>query len=182
VIELKIAHNYAKALVSAAKERGMLDEVERALSSVRDLMEFDPAVRRALVETWDSVREKEGAVEEALRGELPDLVVNFLLTVVRRRREGLLPLIFREFERLAAEERGRVFVELRVPMPVWEEDLWEVKRALTEALGREPELAIVVDPELVGGARLSIDSRVLDFSVSRLLSMMARRLARPAQG
>lgn len=181
MIELKIANNYARALVEAATERGMLDEVERALSLVRNLMEMEPKLRRALVETWDSVAEKEEAIEDALRGELPDLVVNFLLAVVRRKREELLPLIFREFDRLAAMERGMVFVELRVPMPPSDEDLWEVRMALRDLLGKEPLIEVRVDPELIGGARLCIDSKMLDLTISRLLNTMARRLMRPAE-
>lgn len=182
MLALKVAHNYAKALVEVAVKRGMLDEVERALMLVRNLMEMDPRIRRALVETWDSVKEKEEAIEEALRGQMPDIVVNFLLAVVRRKREELLPLIFREFERLAVRERGKVPVELRVPMPPSSEDLRAVEGALRELLGREPEVEVKVDPNLIGGAMVAIDSRVFDLTISRLLGRMTRRLIRPEEG
>ncbi len=181
MLELKLAANYARALLLAAKENGRLEEVEKSLEFINQVAESDPLLKSALEEPWDSVVEKEEALVDALKGRVDDLVLGLLLALARRRREELFPLILEKFRELAARERGEVLVEVHSPFALSPSQKRILEEALTESLGKGVRLEEKIDPSLIGGVSVRVGERVFDFSLARLLELMRRRLLRTVE-
>jgi F-type H+-transporting ATPase subunit delta len=103
--------------------------------------------------------------------ELPKVTKGLLKRLAERRELKLVPRILASLEKLAEEAGQEVTATMTTARPV--------KR--TEALARELATALhvqhvtlhtVVDPTLVGGARLRIGDRLVDGSIHGLLSQL----------
>jgi F-type H+-transporting ATPase subunit delta len=61
---------------------------------------------------------------------------------------------------------------------VWlaDAELAEIKAGLERHFGKKIEATVIVDPELIGGARVTVGDTVIDGSVQAKLAAMATRL------
>jgi F-type H+-transporting ATPase subunit delta len=60
--------------------------------------------------------------------------------------------------------------------PLTDEQVAELKAALEKRFGKKIEPVVNVDPELVGGARITVGDTVIDASVRAQLQAMANQL------
>jgi F-type H+-transporting ATPase subunit delta len=173
-----VAHRmYARALLEAAKEQGRLGEVREQLgdfvASVRDVPELRELLRNPQVDPGAKV-----SILESLLGDADELVRNFLLLLAQRGRAAELEEIEREFERLVAEEEGRIEVELTTAVELSEEDAKSIVSQIEQAAGRTVEARRNVDPSLLGGIVLQAGSLRVDASVRGRLERLRRELVR----
>ena len=96
-----------------------------------------------------------------------------MLLLAQKRRLFALADVIRAFEHLLARQRGEISAEVTSARPLSAAEADELKQLLKSRLGREPRLELTVDPSLLGGLRLKLGSRMIDFIVAH----QARRLA-----
>lgn len=145
-----ISTRYAKALLRLVDETGNGEAV------------YGQVVQ--ILKDHDSVPEK-------LEPELSRLVS---LLVENKRLENVR-LILHRFKELYNASRGRRLVTLSTAVPA--QGLQQrIKDLLQERFGGEIVLEAEVDPDLIGGFKLTIDDRLLDASVSYQLAKIRREL------
>ncbi|MDQ3894029.1 MAG: ATP synthase F1 subunit delta [Actinomycetota bacterium] len=166
---------YARALVEAAKERDRLDDVREQLgdfvASVREVPELRELLRNPQVDPRAKV-----SILEGLLGESDELVRNFLLLLAERGRAAEIDEVHREFERLVAEEEGRIEVELTTAVELSDDEAREIVGQIERASGRRVEATRRVDPRLIGGIVLQAGSLRIDASVRGRLDHLRREL------
>ena len=106
-----------------------------------------------------------------LEPELSDLVS----VLVKNKRLEDVKLVLHRFTELYNSSRGRRLVTLRTAVPAPELQR-RVKDLLQERFGGEIVLDAEVDPDLIGGFKLTIDDKLLDASVSHQLEEIRRQL------
>jgi len=106
-----------------------------------------------------------------LEPELSDLVS----VLVKNKRLEYVKLVLHRFTELYNASRGRRLVTLRTAVPAPELQR-RVKDLLQERFGGEIVLDAEVDPDLIGGFKLTIDDKLLDASVSHQLEEIRRQL------
>jgi F-type H+-transporting ATPase subunit delta len=169
---------YANALFQLAEESGRVDEVRgeiallaRVLAQHRELEDvllrplYPVAQRRAVL----------AAVAERL-GASP-LWKSFLSYLVDRRRLVQFEGIRAEYERLADERAGKTRASVRAASELSDEQRQRLQRALSARVGREVELAVEVDPGLLGGLVAQVGDVVYDGSLRTQLRQLRERLA-----
>ncbi len=166
---------YARALFEAAKEQGRLREVHEQLADFVESVHGVPELRALLVNPQLQPRAKISALAEILSGA-DELVRNFVLLVVERRRAGELEDIRREFERLVAREAGVLDVELTTAFELGDDEARAIAAQIEQASGRTVEVTRKVDPDLIGGIILQAGSRRADASVRGRLDRLRREL------
>ena len=107
---------------------------------------------------------------------LSPLVANFCSYLIDQRRTRDLAVIRDEFVRLAEEAAGRVRGELVTAAPLDAAALDRVRGALKRRVGREIELSVRVDPELVGGLVARVGDLVFDGSLRSQLAQLRAQL------
>jgi F-type H+-transporting ATPase subunit delta len=169
---------YARALLEAAKERGRLAEAREQLgdfvASVREVPELRELLRNPQVDPRAKV-----SILDALLGDADELIRNFLLLVAQRGRAPEIEEIDREFERLVAQEEGRIEVELTTAVELAEDEAHEIVGQIESAAGRRVEATRKVDPSLIGGIVLQAGSLRVDASVRGRLDRLRRELVTP---
>lgn len=171
-----IAQRYSTALFSLAKERSEvphvsaeLDSFVRALDSDQELSDFyaSPVVDRNV---------KEQILHSVLDGRAGELTLNFLVLLVRKRRESLLPIVARQMHEMLDREAGRQPAAIGSPMPLDQLQLDELKARLSKVYGSDIIPDTRVTPDLLGGLVVQVGDRYVDASVSGKLEELRRHL------
>ena len=106
------------------------------------------------------------------------LLQSFLAFLIDRRRLVQFEAIRAEYGRLADERAGLTRAVVRSAEALSSEQLDALRRALSTRVGRDVELAVEVEPELLGGVVAQVGDLVFDGSVRTQLRQLHERLAR----
>lgn len=171
-----LARNYAEALFELAERHGAHDEYLRASALLTDVLEANPRVRQFLEMPKIETRAKQRALRQALAGSVPELFVNFLLVVLAKRRQRLLPEIGREYASLLDQKLGRLHVQVTLAHQPDEQTTTRIAAELTRILGRAAIPHVRVDPAIIGGIVVRYGDRIMDGSIRRRLMSLRSRL------
>lgn len=174
--ESTIARSYAGALFELGERHGQLDQFGAALDLVAATLEAEPRLRLFLATPKVEPSEKKRVLTEALQGKIPPLVLNFLLVVVDKRRQRILPQMAKEYRTLLDERLGRLHAEVTIAREPDERMELEITNELSQRLGKTVIPSIHVDPGILGGIIVRYGDRVLDGSLKRRLVTLRRRL------
>jgi F-type H+-transporting ATPase subunit delta len=168
------ARRYAEAAFQIGRADGTLDDWERDLATVSDLLANDE-VRRVLQHPVIPYAAKERVLQRATEGIRPE-VLNLVLLMIRRGRpRGIEPMIS-HFGALLRAERGIVLAEVRTALPLEDEQRRAVIERLGELTGDTVEIHEFVDEALIGGIAVRIGDRLYDASVRNRLERLRARL------
>lgn len=170
-----IARPYAQAAFSLARDGNALPSWSAALDLAAAVV-ADPKVAAAL----DSPRltgEDKAALVLSICGDRLDAVQrNFLRVLVDADRVGLMPQIRAQFLELKDGAEGVAKARIESAFPMTDGQVAELTGALEKRFGRRIEATVVVDPALIGGARVTVGDTVVDGTVQAQLHAMAREL------
>ncbi|MEW6031936.1 MAG: ATP synthase F1 subunit delta [Bacillota bacterium] len=173
-----VARRYARALLEVAAKNGVVAEVGRDLAAVAEALWGDEALRSYFLGTRVSPQAKKNLVSRLADERVHRLVRNFLLLVVDKRREALLPEMARLYSALEDRFRGVSNVRVRTAVPLDESERAKVETILAAKLGRPVRLSFATDPDLLGGVEVRTDDRLYDASLRRRLQRLGEHLAK----
>ena len=108
------------------------------------------------------------------------MFLNFLLVVLRKRRQRLLHAIAASYRDLLDEKLGRLHVQVTMAHEPDEQAEQTLVSELTRILGRQVIPHITVDPALLGGVVVRYGDNVMDGSLRRQLLSLRNRLVEAA--
>ena len=160
-----IAVTYARALLEAAADKGILEEVLEEVNFFAGLLREDRSLRRFVENPRLERQAKRTALESALRGKVSDTFLNFLLVVVDKGRQIHLEEMLEGFQSLYDEEVGIVRAEAVSAVPLPEEELARLKDVMSGQLRKQVIVSSKVDPEILGGLVVRFSGMVADGSL-----------------
>ena len=174
-----LAGRYAKALFLASVEKGEQARLQADLALAHRLLaDWLPLLRHPQVTTID----KKKALRELLSGKLRALTFSFLELLIDKKRFDLLPLAAVIVVRLVSDKNKTAKALVRTARPLSA----EAQRKLTDKLqvfsGRNIELDVKEDPEIIGGLIVRLGDWVLDSSIRGQLRALHKRILSEAVG
>ncbi|MEO8499247.1 MAG: ATP synthase F1 subunit delta, partial [Planctomycetota bacterium] len=161
---------YAKALLGAAEKVGNAEAVLDELNSfIDDVLAKVPNLDSTLGSPRVAVETKTAMLDKALGGKVSGELLNFLKVVARHGRFDCIRAIRQAVRQQLNDLRGRVEVFLRSAEPMSRESIELVVNRLKAVLGRDVDLHVDVDSDLIGGVVLRIGDTVYDASVANRL-------------
>jgi F-type H+-transporting ATPase subunit delta len=170
-----IARPYAEAAFELARD-------QQALPAWSEMLRFaativgDARVAAAL----DNPRLDAGAKEALLVSiggdRFTDEGRNFIRVLVEGERVMLLPQISAMFETLKNDAEAIAKATIESAFELTGAQVAELTSALEKRFGRKIETTVTVNPELLGGARVTVGDAVLDGSVQAKLAAMRAQL------
>lgn len=170
-----IARPYAEAVFQRAVETNKLDAWSEMLGLLGTAA-ADPALSGLIANPKLTATQKGDLVLDIGTGHLDDEGQNLVKLLAANGRLGYLAEIARAFEQSKAEHEGTVDVALTTAFELQPEQEQQLSSALKAKLGREVRITSNIDPELIGGFRLSAGDMVIDGSVSAQLGQLAHEL------
>jgi F-type H+-transporting ATPase subunit delta len=86
--------------------------------------------------------------------------------------------IHEEYDRLADELSGRLTAEVRTATPLDDEQRERLRAALSGATGRDVELEVTLEPELIGGAIAKVGDLIFDGTLRAQLEQLRINLTK----
>jgi F-type H+-transporting ATPase subunit delta len=170
-----IARPYAEAAFGLARD-------EQALPVWSEMLRFastivsDPRVAKALDNPRLDAAAKESLLLSIGGDRFNAQARNFIHVLVEADRVSLLPQIAEMFETLKNEAEATATATIESAMELSDTQVAELKAALEKRFGRKIETTVIVNPDLIGGARITVGDAVLDGSVQAKLAAMHTQL------
>lgn len=174
--DMTVARNYAQALFLAGERAGDVPGYGAALEAVAGAIEADERVRLTLASPQVPKAVKVAVMRRALAGRVADGFVRFIVAVVQRSREGLIPPISHEYQNLLDVKLNRVHAGITLARTPDRKLQEEIRRRLAEILGKEVVPHFREDPSVIGGMLVRVGDRVMDGSVRRQLAVLRRQM------
>jgi F-type H+-transporting ATPase subunit delta len=172
----RISRVYAEALFELAEKQGDLERVSHEVEVLQSVLRGDPSIRAFLESPSVPSAERERALEGSLRGRLADVLLNFLLLVVRRGRQLYFLQMLEDFRALHDAKVGIVHARATTAVAMTAETRDALRARLEGTLGKRVVLDGVVDEEILGGFVVRFDGMVADASLRRALEDMRASL------
>lgn len=169
------ARRYAEAAFQIGRADKALDEWERSLSRIGELMDNEE-LRRIVEHPVVPYADKERLLLKLAGAETLREAVDLVLLMVRRGRPRGIRQMIGHFGELLRRERGITLAEVRTVIPLEDAQRASVEERLAELTGEQVEMNEVVDESLIGGIAVRIGDRLYDASVRNRLERLRARL------
>ncbi len=177
--ETEVGERYATALFQLALDAGALDRAADDLTILAAALKESRELSRMLASPIfgaDAKRRVLQAIGE--KAGVSPLTLKFLGLLAVNHRAGALSSVILSFRRLHDQHRGVVSAQVTSAIKLTSGQLVGVQKALSQALGKEPELSTVVDPAILGGIKVKVGSRLFDASLKTKLDTLKFALKR----
>jgi F-type H+-transporting ATPase subunit delta len=175
----EVGERYAQALFDLALETGALDRVRKDLDEAGAMIAESADLRRLLTSPVFSAEDKaSGLAAVGAAAKFAPVTMKFFGLLARNRRGGALPSVIGAFARLHDRRRGVVAAEVVSALPLDAKQVDGIRKALRQALGKDPEIATRVDPSILGGLKVRVGSRLFDASLKSKLDSLKFALKR----
>ena len=167
-----IARPYAQAVFELAKDSGHYGPWSEALEFLAKVA-ADKDMAALFSNPRVSRQQAADIVIELLGEAVGDEPKNLVRLLAQNRRLQALSAISEQYELLRAEAERTIRAELESALPISDEEQHRIAGALKTRLGREVELVVTTNRELVGGAVIRAGDLVIDGSIRARLERLA---------
>ena len=174
---LEIARNYASALLSIANDENKVVEYQQEVKELMKIIKDNPDFLMLLDSRFLTVSERKEKVSEILVNFSSD-IVNFIKIIIEHNRISYLEDILQAFNTLCNESRDIVEGLIYTAFPLEEKTLLKIKQKISEVEHRNVDLIVRIDPTLIGGVKVVINSHVYDGSIKNKIEKMQVDLSR----
>jgi F-type H+-transporting ATPase subunit delta len=166
-----MAGRYATALFELALEEKAVDAVRADLEKFQALADANPDLQRLVrspVFTADEQARALGAVLD--KAGIDGLAAKFLQLVASNRRLFAAREMIAAYRALVARHKGEVSAEVTVAEELNDKYREALAAALKSLTGKDVDLAVKVDPAIIGGLVVKLGSRMVDSSLRTKLN------------
>jgi len=168
------AKRYARAVFELATGEGRVDDWETQLGALRQVLS-NSQMLDVLSNPTIPIEQRMELVT-SLKMLDPE-ASNLARLLIESGRVDEIGGVTDEFERLADEAAGRVRAVVTTAVELEAGDRDRVSRELSQRLGKDVSMDVVVDPRILGGLKLQYGDRLIDASVATRLQQLRRQLA-----
>ncbi|HEY3178518.1 MAG TPA: F0F1 ATP synthase subunit delta [Casimicrobiaceae bacterium] len=170
-----VARPYAEAAFELAREQNALPVWSEMLRFANTVV-ADPRVMAALENPRLAAGDKEALLLSIAGDRVTGDGRSFLRVLIEADRITLLPQIREVFDLLKDEAENVARAKIESAFPLSREQTAELTAVLEKRFGKKIEATVTINPELIGGARITVGDAVLDASVQAKLDAMSRQL------
>jgi F-type H+-transporting ATPase subunit delta len=175
------ATRYARALLDVAIQESDPAKIEQDLSSFVTMVDSNAELKSALLSPRVPANRRRSVVTTLLEksgAELP--LVKLLGMLADRGRLDLLHDLLDVYRERRLAHENIVKGTVTSAAPIAPEDVAALERSLSGATGKQVQLDVALDPQLIGGVVTRIGSTVYDGSIRTQLARMKQQLVENA--
>lgn len=169
----KIAANYAYAWFNAAKDKKIEDKVFDEIQLLKASYAQDKETWNILAAPIDDDTIRQSIIETvAKKIKLSEVSTDTLLLTAQNGRIALLGFILDEFIKLYYQDKGIVEVTVETAVELSDTQDKKLRTVLEDKLNTKVILNYLVNPEVLGGLKVSFDSFLIDDTLQTKLKRM----------
>ncbi|EPQ04283.1 ATP synthase subunit O, mitochondrial [Myotis brandtii] len=169
---------YATALYSAASKQNKLDQVEKELSRVAQLLK-EPKMAASILNPFTKRSVKVKSLNDLTAKEkLSPLTANLINLLAENGRLTSTPAVIAAFSTMMSVHRGEVPCTVTTASALDEATLSELKTVLNSFLakGQVLQLKVKTDPSIMGGMIVRIGERYVDMSAKTKIQKLSKAM------
>jgi len=166
-----------EAGLAGADEAGVLDDVEDEVFRFGRVVLREPRLSLALSDPALPADRKDALLRRLLEGKAQSVTIALLRQAVLDTGGHSLDRRLDRISRLAAARRERLVAVVRVARPLDPDQAVRLRAALRVTYGRDVQLQVDLDPDVLGGVVVTVGEQILDGSVARRIEQVRARLA-----
>src|SRR2546421_269195 len=128
------AHAYAQSLLELANESKRAEAMAQELEALREILATNPTFRMYLGDPGISVAERHEALNRIFKGNVSQLLLNFLGVLNEKNRLRILDQIIDTYHDLLETQLGKIEVDVYVAQKLSPEQLEQVRQKVSSAL------------------------------------------------
>lgn len=157
---------YAEALMSLAQEQNSLDAIASDVRLIGNILADSVELTQLFASPLVGADVKKGVIEGVFGSQVNPFTKSFLLLLVDRKRIAFLGEIVNEFKALLRVIDQVALAEVTSALKLsraQEDTICDRVKAMTKL--KSVELAVTINPDLIGGVIIKVGSQVVDASI-----------------
>jgi F-type H+-transporting ATPase subunit delta len=172
-----VARNYAETLLSLARKAEDAPGWGNMLRQVASAMDTDATLHGFLESPRIASERKSEVLGKALGDRVPRVFLLFLHSLVKNRRQMLIPAIADVYDTLLDASNGIVHARVTVSRETPDDERDAIAKRLSAVVGKTVVPHLEVDASILGGVIVRIGDTVMDGSLRRRLTLLRRRMS-----
>jgi len=174
--EQKVSYRYAKAILDLAKSEGQEDRVYEDFRLVNLILKYVPELMSIAKKPLISPLKKKKLYNEIFFEKISQLTLNFVLFLVDKGRDYLIPSIINQYESLYFELKNILPVEIFIARDFDDDLKNKLVKKLEETTAKKVVPKFVIDPNIIGGFKIKIEDWVFDTTLRNKLDSLYHEL------
>ena len=177
MLNIQLATKYARAIFEIAQEENKLDEYDKDLNLVRaDVFSIPEAVtffKNPLVPH----QAKKDLLIKAVKGEVSETVMNFLMLLTDKSRIGIFNEIYEIFTGLKNDAQGIVIADVTTVFPLTQTQEAALGMKLAQVTHKKIKIRRHEDKNILGGVIVTVGDKRIDGSAAGRLQALKSSLS-----
>lgn len=167
----QIAQTYAEALFSLGLEDKKLTKLQDEGKALSEIIHDNEDFLLLLDSRFMSREERQDIASKILK-DFDEDIVNFVKVLIANNRTNYIKDVLEAFNSLCNEYKGVKEGLIYSAFPLNKEIINKIKNKISQIEGMDVELISRIDPSLIGGVKVVINSHVYDGSIKNQLEKM----------
>lgn len=171
----EIASSYGLALFTLSQEQNVVEKRQIEVKELRNILNQNVDFIAVLKSSFLPLEERIGIIDKNFPSVDED-IKNFMKVICRNDRARFILEIFDSFNSYCNQHRGIKEGILYSTIPISDESKKRIEEKIAQLEKCSVELTNRIDPSLVGGVKVLINSRIYDGSISGKIEKIKRSL------
>ena len=167
----QIAQTYAEALFSLGLEDKKLTKLQDEGKALSEIIHDNEDFLLLIDSRFMSCEERQDITSKILK-DFDEDIVNFVKVLITNNRTNYIKDVLEAFNSLCNEYKGVKEGLIYSAFPLNKETINKIKNKISQIEGMDVELISRIDPSLIGGVKVVINSHVYDGSIKNQLEKM----------
>lgn len=172
----KASKRYAEALLSLAFEKNALEEVKADMDLVKATCSESHELDLLLHSPIIKADKKMSVLVSVFQNNISELSLSFLKLLAQKGREMLIIQIADAFKEAYRAHKGIVSVEVTSARPLSTDERKEIQAKFSASGYNQIELKEAVDASLIGGLKVRLGDRLIDFTILKQLHNLEKQV------
>lgn len=171
-----ISGRYAAALFDLALEKDCMDKYYQDIELVYNTISDDKELIAVLNHPQISGEDKLNILIKAFSENVSEDVLGFFSVIFKKNRENELLNILSAFIKKAEDYKGIAYATVESADKLDDETLEKIEKKLSKNLNKQVKAEAKVNPELLGGLKISVCGHVIDSTIKSKLDDLRKKL------
>lgn len=170
--EHRIAQRYAKALFMIATEEQSMESMHRDILYIQSVLHHSRELSLLLKNPIINPNKKIRILTEIFGKNVEDIIIKFLVLIVKKNREIILPNIISEFIAMYNEANNLIEVEIISAYTLTEQSKQEILESISNRIKKTVIPKYNINPKIIGGIQLKFGDYLYDASLKKQLAIL----------